>query len=45
MKGPYDDKLDWLLRGMFKVELLDQVNIVQLYKDALCAYFAHLSMK
>ena len=31
MKGPYDDELEqsghWPLRGMFKVELLDQVNI------------------
>jgi len=30
MKGPYDDELEqsghWPLRGMFKVELLDQVN-------------------
>jgi len=30
MKGPYDDELEqsghWPLKGMFKVELLDQVN-------------------
>jgi len=27
MKGPYDDKLGhWPLRGMFKAELLSQVN-------------------
>jgi len=26
MKGPHDDKLVWLLRGEFKVNLLNQIS-------------------
>jgi len=26
MKGPYDDELEWPLRGTFTIELLNQIN-------------------